>query len=136
MEGIIHVIWFCDFEGIINLRNEMAYYLSQQIKGVTSEDGHVTYSLGRLPEPINNPRACSKCPQLLNCALYQKYEFCLDLSRRPFIPNTICGRLGEPLIWIFCSGRFCWGYFNLVWKKESAIKLPSIPLYAFYLILV
>lgn len=50
----------------------MAYYLSQQIKGVTSEDGHVTYSLGRLPEPINNPRACTKCPQLLNCALYQK----------------------------------------------------------------
>lgn len=61
-----------NFKGIINLRNEMAYYLSQQIKGVTSEDGHVTYSLGRLPEPINNPRACTKCPQLLNCALYQK----------------------------------------------------------------
>lgn len=87
----VHVTWFCDFEGIINLRNEMAYYLSQQIKGVTSEDGHVTYSLGRLPEPINNPRACSKCPQLLNCALYQKYEFCLDLSLRPFIPKIVGG---------------------------------------------
>ncbi|XP_061197074.1 DNA replication ATP-dependent helicase/nuclease DNA2-like [Saccostrea echinata] len=58
--------------GIINLRNEMAYYLSRQVQRVDCEDGHVTYSLGRLPEPINNPRACTKCPQLLNCALYQK----------------------------------------------------------------
>ncbi|KAJ8311784.1 hypothetical protein KUTeg_010665 [Tegillarca granosa] len=57
--------------GLIQLRNEMAYYLSRKMSKVDSK-GHVTYSFGKLPEPINNQRACVKCPQLLNCALYQK----------------------------------------------------------------
>ncbi|KAK3084107.1 hypothetical protein FSP39_008260 [Pinctada imbricata] len=57
--------------GLLQLRNEMAYYLSRQVLK-SCEMGSNSYTLGRLPEPINNPRACSKCPQLLNCSLYQK----------------------------------------------------------------
>ncbi|XP_060065451.1 DNA replication ATP-dependent helicase/nuclease DNA2-like [Ylistrum balloti] len=59
--------------GLIQLRNEMAFYLDQQVKQST-EDGNTVYSFGRLPDPINNSRACPKCPHLLHCAAFQKVE--------------------------------------------------------------
>ncbi|XP_067672136.1 DNA replication ATP-dependent helicase/nuclease DNA2-like [Haliotis asinina] len=58
--------------GLIQLRNELAYYVKQQVKK-SVENGHVTYQYGHLPKPINNHRSCSKCPQLLNCAVYQRH---------------------------------------------------------------
>ncbi|KAL8576064.1 hypothetical protein ACOMHN_001414 [Nucella lapillus] len=59
--------------GLLQLRNEMAYYLSRQVKrGEGGEEGGVSHNLGPLPPPINSQRACSKCPQLLNCAFYQR----------------------------------------------------------------
>ncbi|XP_046339040.2 DNA replication ATP-dependent helicase/nuclease DNA2-like [Haliotis rufescens] len=58
--------------GLLQLRNELAFYVKQQVtKSV--EDGHVTYQYGHLPTPINSHRSCSKCPQLLNCAIYQRH---------------------------------------------------------------
>ncbi|XP_033730996.1 DNA replication ATP-dependent helicase/nuclease DNA2-like, partial [Pecten maximus] len=59
--------------GLIQLRNEMAYFLDQQVKRST-EDGSTVYSFGRLPDPINNSRTCPKCPHLLHCAAFQKVE--------------------------------------------------------------
>ncbi|KAK7487914.1 hypothetical protein BaRGS_00020815 [Batillaria attramentaria] len=59
-------------QGLLQLRNEMAYYLNRQTVKVTGDDGHVDYHLGRLPQPINSQRSCSKCPHLTNCAIYQK----------------------------------------------------------------
>ncbi|KAK3590495.1 hypothetical protein CHS0354_015484 [Potamilus streckersoni] len=58
--------------GLLQLRNEMAYYQSQQVLTKIAENGHKTFHLGRLPDPISNIRACQKCPQLLNCAIYQQ----------------------------------------------------------------
>ncbi|XP_076435197.1 DNA replication ATP-dependent helicase/nuclease DNA2-like [Babylonia areolata] len=58
--------------GLLQLRNEMAYYLSRQVKTSRGEGGEVVHQLGCLPSPINSQRSCSKCPQLVNCALYQR----------------------------------------------------------------
>ncbi|CAG2246333.1 DNA2 [Mytilus edulis] len=61
-----------NIRGLIQLRNEMAYYLSDQVSKSTTNDGQASYHIGRLPDPINNQRACLKCAQLTNCCIYQK----------------------------------------------------------------
>ena len=71
---------FCHSLGLIQLRNEMAHYIwhsSQRIAADGLEEGgassqSTSLSFGRLPDPINNERNCSTCPQLLNCTLYQR----------------------------------------------------------------
>ncbi|XP_021343498.1 DNA replication ATP-dependent helicase/nuclease DNA2-like isoform X1 [Mizuhopecten yessoensis] len=59
--------------GLIQLRNEMAHFLDQQVKR-SIEDGKTVFSFGRLPDPINNSRTCPKCPHLLHCAAFQRVE--------------------------------------------------------------
>lgn len=41
--------------GVIQLRNELAFYLSR-------------LDFNELPEPLDEERACLQCPQLINCA--------------------------------------------------------------------
>ena len=52
----------------------MVYYISRQVVKKLDVEKQTTFHLGRLPEPITNLRACQKCPQLINCAIYQRYE--------------------------------------------------------------
>ncbi|XP_060555585.1 DNA replication ATP-dependent helicase/nuclease DNA2-like [Ruditapes philippinarum] len=59
-------------KGLIQLRNEMAYYISRQVIKSTEDSEPKTFTLGRLPDPISNIRACQKCPQLINCSIYQR----------------------------------------------------------------
>ncbi|XP_041378709.1 DNA replication ATP-dependent helicase/nuclease DNA2-like [Gigantopelta aegis] len=67
--------------GLIQLRNEIAYYLSQQVVSSSCDD-HVTYQSVRLPPPINNSRMCARCPQVFNCAAYLKTLEQLNLDEK------------------------------------------------------
>ncbi|CAE1265881.1 DNA2 [Acanthosepion pharaonis] len=58
--------------GLIQLRNELVDYLQNSLKQQSPLPSDLSVLLGNLPEPINNQRACPKCPHLLNCSLYQK----------------------------------------------------------------
>jgi len=62
--------------GLIQLRNEFAHYVRQSQMFMPRveqiEDGlDSNWTFGSLPSPINDEFSCSKCPQLLNCSLYQ-----------------------------------------------------------------
>lgn len=48
--------------GILQLRNSLAYYLSQKDQSM-------------LPEPRRNPHYCGKCEQNITCALYVVSSF-------------------------------------------------------------
>ncbi|XP_013379222.1 DNA replication ATP-dependent helicase/nuclease DNA2 [Lingula anatina] len=78
--------------GLLQLRNELVHYLSLNTEKVESESG-TTYHLPKLPRPINNPRSCSKCPQLLNCAVYQRsidhHDLPDDHAMTSLIPATL-----------------------------------------------
>ena len=52
----------------------MVCYISRQVVKKLDAEKQMTFHLGRLPEPITNLRACQKCPQLINCAIYQRCE--------------------------------------------------------------
>ncbi|KAG1656161.1 DNA replication ATP-dependent helicase/nuclease DNA2 [Nymphon striatum] len=63
--------------GLIQQRNELMHFLTMniptKIDDIDCEQASFdNFLLPNLPEPINNSRACTKCPQLLNCALYQR----------------------------------------------------------------
>lgn len=57
--------------GVLQLRNELAFYLHRNLSFVDCGD-----DTQKLPPPINNRRACESCPQLLNCSLFQKWLPC------------------------------------------------------------
>ncbi|KAL4232940.1 Tripartite DNA replication factor [Mactra antiquata] len=76
--------------GLIQLRNEMAYYISRRVEKCDTEDR--TFTLGRLPDPITNIRACQKCPQLINCSIYQRH-----VEHRPSNSSGISGLVNETL---------------------------------------
>ncbi|KAH3729912.1 hypothetical protein DPMN_055890 [Dreissena polymorpha] len=78
-------------KGLIQMRNEMAYYISRQVVK-TADDTGMTFNLGRLPEPISNTRACQKCPQLINCAIYQR-----EVESRPLTGGAMAGLVNESL---------------------------------------
>ncbi|XP_063396497.1 DNA replication ATP-dependent helicase/nuclease DNA2-like isoform X1 [Mytilus trossulus] len=88
-----------NIRGLIQLRNEMAYFLSDQVSKSTTNDGQASYHIGRLPDPINNQRACLKCAQLTNCCIYQKSieQKNLNSSMASLVPNTLCHLLQEHL---------------------------------------
>lgn len=82
-------------QGLIQLRNELVHYLSS--KPFVDEDGNV-HRPPPLPEPLNDTRSCSKCPQLLACSLYQK-SIEINVPQSPhamssLVPSTI-GHLQE-----------------------------------------
>ncbi|XP_014676403.1 PREDICTED: DNA replication ATP-dependent helicase/nuclease DNA2-like isoform X2 [Priapulus caudatus] len=54
--------------GLVQLRNELAAHLS---RFVSRCDDRAPRPMS-LPPPIDNVRSCSRCPQLLNCTLYQR----------------------------------------------------------------
>ncbi|XP_064087433.1 DNA replication ATP-dependent helicase/nuclease DNA2-like [Macrobrachium nipponense] len=56
-------------KGLIQLRNEMIYYLTAH---PTVVEGSSIPKLPNLPEPISFERACSRCAHLLTCSVYQK----------------------------------------------------------------
>lgn len=66
-----HINWLS--LGLIQLRNELAYYLksSTEKQENYSRDSPKFHSL---PRPINNERTCGWCPHTLNCAAYQRWE--------------------------------------------------------------
>ncbi|XP_050408046.1 DNA replication ATP-dependent helicase/nuclease DNA2 [Patella vulgata] len=96
-------------KGLLQLRNEMAYYISHHVEKEVDE-GHVTYNLGKLPEPINSQRSCSKCPQLLNCAIYQrsveKYDHRESHAMYQLVPESLSHLTTEHLDyfihWMLC----------------------------------
>eukprot|EP00106_Octopus_bimaculoides_P016352 XP_014783794.1 PREDICTED: DNA replication ATP-dependent helicase/nuclease DNA2-like isoform X2 [Octopus bimaculoides] len=57
--------------GLIQLRNEILYYIQNSLLRENSLPEDLSKLLGKLPEPINNVSACSKCPHLLSCSIYQ-----------------------------------------------------------------
>lgn len=66
--------------GLIQLRNELAFYLRQSLEkmdGAETVDNSgidsVPWTIGSLPDPLNSERTCSNCEQLINCSLYQQY---------------------------------------------------------------
>ena len=61
---LICVILYKFILGLIQLRNEFAYYMRRTL---------TLDLLGTLPEPINNSRTCEKCDHLLTCSAYQSY---------------------------------------------------------------
>lgn len=79
-------------KGLIQLRNEMAYYISRQVIKSADDNGEKTFSLGRLPDPISNTRACQKCPQLINCSIYQRH-----VEGRSSDLGTLSGLVNETL---------------------------------------
>uniref|UniRef100_A0A2C9LYA7 DNA replication ATP-dependent helicase/nuclease DNA2 n=1 Tax=Biomphalaria glabrata TaxID=6526 RepID=A0A2C9LYA7_BIOGL len=96
--------------GLIQLRNQLAHYLNSQVQRETSENNFVTYSLGQLPQPINNPRFCGNCSQLLNCSIYQRsVEQCApskDESMNSLLDEAISHMDSEELAyykyWMLC----------------------------------
>ncbi|KAK6968690.1 DNA replication ATP-dependent helicase/nuclease DNA2 [Biomphalaria glabrata] len=96
--------------GLIQLRNQLAHYLNSQVQRETSENNSVTYSLGQLPQPINNPRFCGNCSQLLNCSIYQRsVEQCApskDESMNSLLDEAISHLDSEELAyykyWMLC----------------------------------
>ncbi|XP_076067685.1 DNA replication ATP-dependent helicase/nuclease DNA2-like [Oratosquilla oratoria] len=73
--------------GLIQLRNDLVHFLSPNVNPV-EEDKYVL----ELPEPMDQARACSKCPHLLTCCLYQRVNN-QELVQPPhamakFIPET------------------------------------------------
>ncbi|KAH9525419.1 Tripartite DNA replication factor [Bulinus truncatus] len=95
--------------GLIQLRNQLAYYLNSQVKSEKSKE-NVTYSLGRLPRPINSPRSCGQCPQLLNCSIYQRsveyYDHTKDQAMNTMIDESVAHLDEEELeyykFWMLC----------------------------------
>ncbi|WAR06933.1 DNA2-like protein, partial [Mya arenaria] len=79
-------------KGLIQMRNEMAYYISRQVAKSEDDSGIATFTLGRMPEPISNIRACQKCPQLINCAIYQR-----EVEKRPLNGSGMAGLVNETL---------------------------------------
>lgn len=66
--------------GLIQLRNELAFYLRQSLEKVDHAEtmdsfgiDSVPWTIGSLPNPLNSERTCSNCEQLINCSLYQQY---------------------------------------------------------------
>ena len=59
---------YANKRGLIQLRNEIAYHMQHDLK--TSDS--IQSALSALPKPINSERTCLKCPQLINCAAYQR----------------------------------------------------------------
>ena len=73
MSSSCELIWSVN-TGLIQLRNELAHYVrlsSEKSTSYDNEDRH--WSFGRLPRPINNERTCTGCPQILACAIYQRF---------------------------------------------------------------
>ncbi|XP_022251495.1 DNA replication ATP-dependent helicase/nuclease DNA2-like isoform X2 [Limulus polyphemus] len=54
--------------GLIQLRNELSHYTGK----VLDMGQNMAPRSAHLPEPISNKRACTKCPHLLSCSLYQR----------------------------------------------------------------
>lgn len=71
-----------DRRDLIQLRNDMVYYLSAN-KGIRNKeiesnngcsDGDIDMAPILLPEPINHPRACGNCPYNVLCSMYLKQD--------------------------------------------------------------
>ncbi|KAK7088075.1 hypothetical protein V1264_022042 [Littorina saxatilis] len=96
--------------GLLQLRNEMAYYLSRQTQKTSGEEGQVTYQLGRLPPPIDSHRSCSRCPQLVNCAIYQRsvedVNHSADHAMSSLVPDTL-SHLGDSHLNYFTHWLLC-----------------------------
>lgn len=127
--------------GLIQLRNSMSYYLSNMIEEIDkrSEGNSVEYGtiksnsfqLNRLPKPISNQRACSKCSHLLSCCLYQKaVENTSPADKHPMnqLITDSLGHLNEEDLdyfrhWVLCLSienlRSSKGKLKEIWTKSS-----------------
>ncbi|XP_038047126.1 DNA replication ATP-dependent helicase/nuclease DNA2-like isoform X2 [Patiria miniata] len=59
-----------DKRELIHLRNQLAYYINLRAK--LAVDG--TWTLPRLPAPIEDDFTCGHCPHLVSCAMLQRIE--------------------------------------------------------------
>ncbi|XP_076339940.1 DNA replication helicase/nuclease 2 isoform X2 [Tachypleus tridentatus] len=57
-----------NIRGLMQLRNEFSHYTGK----VLDIGQNMAPRSAHLPEPISNKRACTKCPHLLSCSLYQR----------------------------------------------------------------
>ncbi|GFT14586.1 hypothetical protein TNCV_632071 [Trichonephila clavipes] len=55
--------------GLIQLRNELAFYTSRWISRSSAQ---IDIENCHLPKPLNNEKFCGKCPYLLPCTVYQR----------------------------------------------------------------
>ncbi|PVD31406.1 hypothetical protein C0Q70_06818 [Pomacea canaliculata] len=96
---------------LLQLRNEMAHYLSRQTIKTVEDDGHANYRIGHLPNPIDNLRSCSKCPQLLTCTIFQRSAEELQLAEnhamRKLLPDTLAHCL-PPICNTSHTGFYVW----------------------------
>ena len=70
--------------GLVQLRNELAYYMKSSLK---DQEKCV------LPEPINNERSCTRCSHLVSCSIYQQEIEKISLPERHamvyLVPTTL-----------------------------------------------
>ncbi|XP_059175966.1 DNA replication ATP-dependent helicase/nuclease DNA2-like [Physella acuta] len=96
--------------GLIQLRNQMVHYLTQQVQQTNSPENEVQFSLGQMPEPINRQKVCCNCPHLLNCSIYQRSvesrSLPVDHAMTTLVPETLAHLTQEDLdyfkFWILC----------------------------------
>lgn len=71
--SLIKIEYVLSFElGLIQLRNELAHFLKTSTEKIEDHSSKEGWKFGKLPRPINRENMCRKCPQLLNCSLYQR----------------------------------------------------------------
>jgi len=76
----VDLIWLAN-AGLIQLRNEMAHFIRNSSEKLTHGDSdRHDWPFGQLPQPINNVKVCEGCPQLLACAVYQRFVVFADFS--------------------------------------------------------
>ncbi|CAI9714834.1 Hypothetical predicted protein [Octopus vulgaris] len=109
--------------GLIQLRNEILYYIQNSLLRENSLPDDLSKLLGKLPEPINNVSACSKCPHLLSCSIYQ--NFSLDVGNmtknRKELHQTSLSHLSQSHINFFI--HWC---VMIEFEKQSSIHGEGI----------
>ncbi|XP_030756955.1 DNA replication ATP-dependent helicase/nuclease DNA2 [Sitophilus oryzae] len=72
--------------GLMILRNEMAYYLSKRPKVTKDQGEQIFVEPHEIPEPINH-KSCANCPYNVVCVAHARY-FKEDLSRFPYLQSV------------------------------------------------
>uniref|UniRef100_A0A0L8G6D6 DNA helicase n=1 Tax=Octopus bimaculoides TaxID=37653 RepID=A0A0L8G6D6_OCTBM len=109
--------------GLIQLRNEILYYIQNSLLRENSLPEDLSKLLGKLPEPINNVSACSKCPHLLSCSIYQNFSSDVEnmTKNRKELHQISLSHLSQSHIIFFI--RWC---IMIEFEKQSSIHGEGI----------
>ncbi|GAB1597754.1 DNA replication ATP-dependent helicase/nuclease DNA2-like [Argonauta hians] len=96
-----------DKRGLIQLRNEIVHYIQNSIVKQEPLPEDLFQLIGKLPEPINNVSACTKCPHLLSCSIYQNLSLTLGnmSNSRKDLHQTTLAHLSQSHLQFFI--RWC-----------------------------